>query len=93
MHKDFVAFVDGGSKVPYFVDGAKYCIKPNVFSEMFTYSMKEYYKSYNSYYVGVGFSKFVRPILPSDYKMIKALYLEREKNAVVGKNIQLCFEF
>lgn len=93
MFKDYVAFVDGGSVVPYFVDGAKYTIKPNVYSEYFEYGMKEFYKSFNNYYVGIGSSKFVRPIHAGDFKRVKELYLARGQESIVGKNIQLCFKF
>ena len=94
MYSDYVAFVDGGSLVPYYVDGAKYVVKPNVYTEFFIYGMKEYYKSYNSYYIGIGCSSFVRPIYKDEFMKIKELYTARDKDsAVIGKNIQLSFSF
>jgi len=90
-YTDFVAFVDGGSIVPYFVTGAKYVQKPNNVHTHFSYDFKDYYKSYNSYYVGVGFSQFVRPIHAKDFQTMFNLYEEREKLSV-KKHTQLVFD-
>ena len=91
-YKEFIVFVDSGSKVPYFVNNVKYVYKPNVISTQFTYDFKLYYKSYNNYYVGVPFSKFVRPITAQDFKMMKELYELRNSEAVKLHH-QLVFDF
>ena len=92
LTKDFIAFVDNGSLVPYFVDGAKYHYKPNIISTQFEYDFKTYYKSYNNYFVGVPFSKFVRPIKASDFNMMKQKYEARHKESL-KTTTQLVFSF
>jgi len=92
LYKDFIVFVDSGSIIPYFVDGAKYVLKPTIFSETFVYDFKEYYKRGSSYFVGVSFSKMVRPIHAGDYNRIKALFLARNSSDSVTK-LQLTFSF
>jgi len=92
VYNDFVAFVDSGSLVPYFVSGVKYRQKPNIVSTFFTYDFKEFYKSYNEYYVGVPFSSFVRKITPQDFDMMKKLYEQRE-NKKLKVRTQLAFDF
>ena len=90
-YEDFVAFVDSGSGVPYYVTNAKYVYKPNIFSFTFTYDFKIYYKSYNNYYVGVPFSDFVRSINAQDFNVMKELYELRENESVKVKT-QLVFD-
>lgn len=90
-YKDFIAFVDSGSKVPYFMTDCKYVMKPNIISIEFQYDFKTFYKSYNKYYVGVAFSKFVRPITAQDFKMM--LELHEVRNAEITKlHMQLAFD-
>ncbi len=91
-YREFVAFVDSGSKVPYYMNNCKYVTKPNVISVQFTYDFKIFYKSYNSYYVGVPFSKFVRHITRQDFYIMKDLY-EIRNNEVVKLHKQLVFDF
>lgn len=91
--KDFISFVDSGSKVPYFSTNGKYTTKPNVISIQFDYEFKTYYKSYNHYFVGVGFSRFVRFIYPDEFKMMLALFNERESlKEKLTERVQLVFE-
>lgn len=91
-YKDFVAFVDSGSKVPYFVNDCKYVMKPNIISIQFNYDFKTFYKSYNKYYVGVAFSQFVRHITAQDFKMMQELYEIRNKLSI-DLHTQLVFDF
>ena len=73
MYKDFIAFVDSGAKVPYFMDNCTYVPRPYNIDEVFNYEQKTFYKSSHKYYVGVPFSDFVREITSQDYKMMKKL--------------------
>lgn len=91
VFKDFSHFVDGESKVPYFVKEAKYVQKPNIISCQFEFEFKTYYKSYHSYYVGIACNSFVRPITAQDFKMVKSLSEKRNKENISTK-LQLCFE-
>ncbi len=90
-YEDFAMFVDGNSKVPYFVKEAKYVQKPNIISCQFEYDFKIYYKSYNRYYVGIACNRFVRPITAQDFNTIKSLVENRNKENISTK-LQLCFE-
>jgi len=92
VYSDFVAFVDDGSLVPYFAKNVKYRQKPNVISAKFTYDFKDYYKSYNDYYVGVSFSQFVRKITAQDFNMMRELYEKKEKLSL-NIHTQLVFDF
>ena len=91
LHGDYVLFVDGNSKVPYHMEGAFYSYKPNIYTELFIFEMKEYYHSYNKYYVGIGASKFVRPISASEFNMVKVLY-KTLCDSKISKKVQLSFE-
>jgi len=73
MREDFINFVDGGSPVPYYVDNATYAYKPSIVHDVFEHDFKIFYKSYGKYYVGVGFSQFVRPIHAKDFKTMKQI--------------------
>jgi len=73
MYKDFIAFVDGGSRVPYYMDNCTYYPRPQNIKEVFEYEQKTYYKTSRNYYVGVAFSQFVREITAQDYKTIQKL--------------------
>lgn len=92
VYTDFIAFVDGGSLVPFHVDGATYFPRPTVYNEMFDYSMKQYYVRHGHYYVGIDCSNFVRQIMPSDYRKMRELFMD-SSNASFKKNIQLTFDF
>lgn len=95
LYRDYVAFVDGDSIVPYHVDGAKYIIKPVDFHESFEFEFKHYYRYFNDYCVGIACSNFARPIYKDEYLKVKALFIKRnELNEVkVQKNTQLFFNF
>lgn len=92
LYSDYISFVDGNSKVPYFVDGAIYVPKPKAFSEMFVFEMKEYYHSYNKYFVGIGSSKFVRSISANEFILVKGLH-DSFHEFNVPKKVQLLFDF
>lgn len=91
VYEDFVHFVDDGSKVPYFMNDVKFTVKPKIIHHQFEYEFKIFYKSFNSYYVGVDFSQFVRSIRSSDFKMMLELY--EQKNITMSKAKQLVFDF
>ena len=92
LYKDYVAFIDGDCPVPYHMEQARYCQKPNIISESFDYDFKTYIKSYNNYYVSIATNDFVRPIYAKDYKLMKSLADER-KQLNIKKLGQLCFDF
>jgi hypothetical protein len=96
LNEDFRLFVDGGSPVPYYVDGAVYVIKPTVIQEVFEYQLKIFYRSFNEYSVGVPFSQFVRPISASDFKLMKQLKEDSQYKNNTNKVVhlkQLVFDF
>ena len=94
MYKDFIAFVDSGAKVPYFMDNCKYVPRPNNIDEVFEYELKTFYKASHTYYVGVAFSQFVREITAQDYKTIQKLKNDSCTYKDKSKKIkQLVFSF
>ena len=60
IHTDFKFFVDGGTLVPYYVDGVKYFIKPTFYKESFAFEFKQFFKTNTYCFIGVPFSKMVR---------------------------------
>ncbi|NCO01409.1 MAG: hypothetical protein GW906_06245 [Epsilonproteobacteria bacterium] len=92
MYSDFVAFVDGGSIVPYFMDDCVYIPTPALITFKFEYDFKIYYKSYNRYFVGIHCSKTVREIHAGDFKRVFALYEDRNKEKL-STRFQQVFDF
>jgi len=67
FYNDYIKFLDGGTKVPYFVDGVVYYVKHEVKEGYFEHEFKEYYKNCNRYFVGIGSSNLVRKISHKEY--------------------------
>ena len=76
LFSDFVTFVDGGSRVKYFVDGGKYVPKPLNIIDFFEFDFKQYYKTSSDCFIGISCQKFVRKIRVKDFNDMKSLYLE-----------------
>lgn len=92
-YSDFVAFFDGGSRVPFFSKNGRYTTKPNIISVQFDYEFKTYYKSYNHYFVGIACDKLVRFIYRDEFEMMLALYNKTEENKVnINQGLQLVFD-
>lgn len=90
FNSDFKFFVDGGTTVKYYIDGARYFIKPTVYKELFTFEFKQFFKTNTYYCVGVPFSKMVRKISVKEYEEVKALYaLSLESKEDLKKRVQL----
>lgn len=90
LYSDFINFVDGGSKVKYFVDGGVYRPLPLNIDEKFEFDFKQYYKSSDGCFVGIASYGFVRKIFISDYKKMKSLYLESlEIEKKIKERVQL----
>lgn len=90
IHTDFKLFVDGGTTVKYYIDGARYFIKPTVYKELFTFEFKQFFKTSTYCFIGVPFSKMVRKISVKEYEEVKALYiLTLESKVDLKKRVQL----
>lgn len=90
FYTDFKFFVDGGTAVKYYIDGAKYFIKPTVYKESFTFEFKQFFKTNTYCCIGVSFSKMVRKISVKEYEEVKALYtLSLESKEDLRKRVQL----
>lgn len=88
VYSDFIHFVDGGSLVPYFIDGAKFYPLNFSYYERIEYDFKYYYYSHKGFFVGVGFSSMVRKISKKEYEMIKDSLVKKE-----SLRVQLSFIF
>lgn len=95
LQKDFIAFVDGDCIVPYFVEDAKYIVKPIDFHERFEYQFKFYYRYFSDYCVGIDCSNFARPIYKDEFIKVKTLFEVRNeaRNVSISKKMQLSFDF
>lgn len=92
LYSDFVAFVDGGSKVKYFDDSATYFPKPQTIIKQFEYEFKIYYKTPHRYFVGIACNQFVKEIHAKEFNMMLELAEKREiSNIKTG--LQLSFDF
>ena len=92
IHTDFKFFVDGGTLVPYYVDGAKYFIKPTVYKESFTFEFKQFFKTNTYCCIGVPFSKMVRKISVKEYEEAKFFHnLKLDNREDLRKRVQLTF--
>jgi len=91
MQKDYIAFVDGGSIVPYYVREGTYSRPPATPAiESYSLDFKTYSRiSGNKYFVSVAPEYLVRYIRASDFKLIK----NHISKLVIKKNLQLLMDF
>lgn len=90
IHTDFKLFVDGGTLVPFYVDGADYYLKPTVYKESFTFEFKQFYRTTFGCFIGVPFSKMVRKISVKEYKEAKFFRdLKLDNRADLRKRVQV----
>jgi len=92
-YRDYLIFLDGGSKVPYHVVGCDYYMMPVNILEQLELDNKLYIKTNNKkYFVGNRTTKFVRSISASEYKLIQNEVNKIKHNRLVTK-VQLIMEF
>lgn len=80
LYSDFINFVDGDSRVKYFVDGGIYVPKPLNIIDFFEFGFKQYYKTSYGCFVGVACQDFVREIKVKDFNYMKFFYLDSLSN-------------
>jgi len=90
-NRDYISFLDGGSKVPYYQDEAKYFPIPKNIEKILNYDNKIYYKKSHSYYVGIVLSDFVRLITAQDFHYIENEIKKIKEQKKQDKKIQLAF--
>ncbi len=88
-NRDYLTFLDGGSKVPYHQDNTKYIPTPYNIIESIDFENKKYINASSGYYVGTRLSNFVRSITAQDYKYVKA---QVQPDKIISK-AQLVMEF
>jgi len=72
LSKDYISFLDGGSKVPYLVkEGTYFPIPANIF-EVLEFENKQYMKTGKGYCVGIRLNNLVRSITAQDYRYVKS---------------------
>ena len=91
MQKDYIAFVDGGSLVPYYVSEGTYSRKPPLrVIESYTLDFKTYSRiEGNRYYISVAPEQLIRFIRASDFNLIKA----QLNKQTISMHLQLSFDF
>jgi len=92
-NNDFIAFCDGGSRVPFSVRECKYFPTPRNIIELLEFDNKLYYSSHSGYCVGTRLSKYVRSITAQDYKYIKEQVSALENAKQLINKTQLIMEF
>lgn len=92
--KDFIAFVDSGSKVPFYVKEAKYSSRPHAqIVESFALDNKTYCQTRsNTYFVSVVIDSLVRYITAQDFLRAKDDYKKQQIENDISK-IQLVMDF
>lgn len=92
-NKDYLTFLDGGSKVPYYQDGAKYFPKPYNVIEELELDNKFYTHSRSGYSVGTRMSNFVRSITAQDFRWVKEQLDNKSISKQVINKTQLIMDF
>ncbi|MDD2651735.1 MAG: hypothetical protein PHX44_01715 [Sulfurimonas sp.] len=92
--QDLINFVDGGSKVKYYVDNVTYYPKPLNTVDFFEHEFKQFYKTPFGCFVGVSISQFVRAISVREFDIMKNDYLKNKNSSdkLMVRN-QLLFSF
>lgn len=85
FNNDLINFLDGGTRVPYYVKDCKYYIKHTVKEDYFEHEFKIYYKNCGRYFVGIHSSQLVRKISAQDYNLV----LEDKTSAIYRTELYL----
>lgn len=63
-------FIDGGTRVPYYLKDCHYYVKHEVKECYFEHEFKIYYKNCNRYFIGIHSNDLVRRITAQDYNLV-----------------------
>lgn len=64
------SFIDGGTRVPYYVEDCHYYVKHDIKEDYFEHEFKIYYKNCNRYFIGIKSNDLVRQITAQDYNIV-----------------------